>query len=208
MALDPKRKSACKAAILDHLDHVGPREWNAVRDAFADVPKATFWRLVRTTRAEVLIDKVQAIPAGDEAAQDAAVDEAFSTDYSNLASDLKNSLREPPRLRDLCGRDAIDPQAVLAACIANANAVVDHARAADGKVRQPKLLLAASKVMADVLRTAAAVSTVLWDERRVRDFYKAMMEEIAAESPAVAARIAARLEDLNARSGLASSIGR
>ena len=202
MALNPKRKAACKAAILDHLDHVGPREWNAVRDAFADVPKATFWRLVRTTRAEVLIDRVQDLPAG--AAQDAAIDEAFSEDYSNLAK----SLHEPPRLRDLCGRDAIDPQAVLAACIANANAVVDHTRAADGKVRQPKLLLAASKVMADVLRTAAAVSAVLWEEQRVRDFYKAMMEEIAAESPAVAARIAARLEDLNARTGLASGIGR
>lgn len=202
MALDPKRKAACKAAILDHLDHVGPREWNAVRDAFQDVPKATFWRLVRTTRAEVLIDRVQDLPVG--AAQDAAIDEAFSEDYRNLSK----SLREPPRLRDLCGRDAIDPQAVLAACIANANAVVDHARAADGKVRQPKLLLAASKVMADVLRTAAAVSAVLWEERRVRDFYRAVMDEISAESPAVAARIAARLEDLNARSGLASGIGR
>lgn len=72
----------------------------------------------------------------------------------------------------------------------------------------PKLLLATSKVMADVMRTAAAVSAVVWDERRVQDFYKAMMEEIAAESPAVAARIAARLEDLNARAGLASGMGR
>jgi hypothetical protein len=62
--------------------------------------------------------------------------------------------------------------------------------------------------MTDTLRTAAAVSAVLWEERRVRDFYKATMEEIAAESPAVAARIAARLEHLNARSGLASDIGR
>lgn len=145
---------------------------------------------------------MQAIPA--DVAQDAIIDEAFAEGYNDLAK----GLREPPRLGDLCGRDAIDPQAVLAACIANANAVVDHARAADGKVRQPKLLLAASKAMADVLRTAAAVSAVLWDERRVRDFYKVMMEEIAAESPAVAARIAARLEDLNTRSGLASGIGR
>jgi len=206
MALDPKRKAACRAAILDHLEHVGSREWNAVRDAFPDVPHATFWRLIRTARAEMLLSKVQAVPAGDDqdAEQDAIIDGEFATDYRNLAK----SLREPPRLRDLCGRDAIDPQAVLAACIANANAVVDHARAADGKVRQPKLLLAASKVMADVLRTAAAVSAVLWDERRVRDFYRAVMDEIAAESPEVAARIAARLEDLNARSGLASSIGR
>lgn len=148
-----------------------------MRDAFPDVPHATFWRLVRATRAEVLIDKVQAIPAGDD--QDAAINEAFSEDYRNLA----RNLREPPRLRDLCGRDAIDPQAVPAACLANANDVVTHARGADGKVRAPKPLIQASKLMADTLRTAAAVSAVLWEERRVRDFYKAMMEEIAAESP-------------------------
>lgn len=57
--------------------------------------------------------------------------------------------------------------------------------------------------MADTLRTAA-VSAVLWEERRVRDFYRATMEEIAA----AAMRIAARLEALNERSGLASGIGR
>ena len=53
MALDPKRKAACRAAILDHLEHVGSREWNTVRDAFPDVPHATFWRLIRTARAEM-----------------------------------------------------------------------------------------------------------------------------------------------------------
>jgi hypothetical protein len=169
------------------LEHVGSREWNAVRNAFPGVPHATFWRLIRTARAEVLLSKVQAIPAG--VAQDAIIDEAFTEDYTNL----NQSLREPPGLRDLCGRDAIDPQAVLAACLANASDVVTHARGADGKVRAPKLLIQASKLMADTLRTAAAVSAVLWDERRVRDFYKAMMEEIAAESPDTAMRIA-RLE--------------
>ncbi len=206
MAIDQKRRAACRAAVLDHLKHVGPREWNVVRDAFADVPQATFWRLVRVTRAEVLIDKVQAVPAGDnqDAQQDAVIGEEFSSDYAGLA----NGLREPSRHRDLCSPGAIDPQALLSACIANANAVMDHARGADGKVRSPKLLIQASNVMANVLRTAAAVSAVLWDERRVRDFYRAVMDEIAAESPAVAARIAARLEDLNARSGLASGIGR
>lgn len=201
MALDPKRKAACKAAILDHLEHAGSREWNTVRDAFADVARATFWRMVRAAKAEVLVRKVQAVPPG--AAQDAVIDEAFAEDYTNL----NKSLREPPGLRDLCGRDAIDPQAVLAACLANANEVVAHARAADGKVRQPKLLLHASRLMAETLRTAAAVSAVLYDERRVRDFYRSIMEEIAAESPACAARIAARLEALNARAGLVSVIG-
>lgn len=201
MALDPKRKSACRDAIRDHLEHAGSREWNAVRDAFADVPHATFWRMVRAVKAEALVRKVQALPAGS--AQDVAIDEAFAEDYRDLA----RGLREPPRLRDLYGQAAIDPQAVLAACLANANDVVTHARGADGKVRAPKLLIQASKLMADTLRTAAAVSAVLWEERRVRDFYKAMMEEIAAESPEVAARIAARLEALNARSGLVSGIG-
>jgi len=39
---------------------------------------------------------------------------------------------------------------------------------------------------------------VLLDGRRVRDFYRAFMEEIKAESPELTARILARLEALNA----------
>lgn len=202
MALDPKRKAACKAAILDHLDHAGPREWNAVRSAFPDVPHATFWRLVRDVKAETLVRKVQALPPGPE--QDAVIDKTFADDHRAIIQ----SLREPPRLRDLFGQDAIDPQVVLAACLQNARAVIDHAQPDGGKVRQPKLLLAASRLMAETLRTAAAVSETLQDERKVRDFYRAIMEEIAAESPAVAERIAARLEALNARAGLVSVIGR
>lgn len=202
MALDPNRKAACKAAILDHITNVGPREWSAVRDVFQDVPQASFWRLVREAKAAVLAVKVQGTSAGAE--QDTAAGEAFDGECRELAKNL----REPPRLRDLCGPDAIDPRAVLAECLKNANSVIDHARAADGKVRSPKLLLAASKVMADVLRTAAAVSATLLEERRIRDFYRAVMAEIMAESPACAARIAARLEALNARAGLVSGIGR
>ncbi len=54
----------------------------------------------------------------------------------------------------------------------------------------------------------AQVSAVLLDERRVRDFYRAFMEEIKAESPELAARILAGLEALNASYGLVSVIGR
>jgi len=201
MALDPKRKPACQAAIREHIAQVGAGGWDPLRREFADVPQATFWRWVRAAKAETLLHRVQALPLG--AAQDAVVDETFAQDHR----DLVNGLRDPPRLRDLCAA-AIDPQAVLAACLKNANEVVDHARASDGKIRSPKLMLAASKLMADVLRTAAAVSSVLLDERRVRDFYRAFMEEIKAESPELAARILARLEALNASYGLVSVIGR
>ena len=201
MAISQTRKAACQAAIKDHLKHAGSREWSTVRDAFGDVSTASFWRWVRAAKAETLLHRVQALPLG--AAQDAVIDETFAQDHRNLV----NGLREPPRLRDLCAA-AIDPQAVLEACLKNANEVVDHARASDGKIRSPKLMLAASKLMADVLRTAAAVSSVLLDERRVRDFYRAFMEEIKAESPELAARILARLEALNASYGLVSVIGR
>ena len=205
MALDPKRKAACKAAILDHLDHAGPREWNAVRSAFPDVPHATFWRLVRDVKAEAMASKVQAAPPGDDqdAVQGAIIDKTLDEGRRVIAQ----TLREPPRVRDLLGQDAIDPRAVLADCLANARAVIDHAQPDGGRVRQPKLLLAASRLMADVLRTAAAVSETLLEEGRIRDFYRMIMEEIAAESPACAARIAARLEALNARAGLVSVMG-
>lgn len=183
MAIPPRLKAACQAAIADHLEHTGGTDWSTVRAAFPGVAEATFWRLVRAAKAG-----------------SAAPNERLAKGHR----DLVDVAREP--LHDLGA--SIDPQAVLAACLENANAVAAQARTADGKIRSPKLMLAASKLMADVLRTAAAVSAVLLDERRVRDFYAAIMAELRAESPEFAARVAARIEALNSDSGLASGLGR
>jgi hypothetical protein len=183
MAVDSKRKAACQAAIHAHMEHFGARHWDTVRRDFEDIPQATFWRLVRDTKKQTIARKVD-----------------------DLAARAEPVLPTVPSIGDL--RGAIDPQAVLSACLQNANAVIDYAKSADGRVRNAKLLIAATRAMTEILRTAAAVSSTLLDERQTRDFYRAIMDEMAAESPQLRARVAVRFEALNSEMGLKSYIGR
>lgn len=183
MAVDQKRKAAAKAAIIDHLLQVGSHEWDALRRDFEDIPTATWWRMVRAAKGQTIARKVEA-----------------------LAARAEPVLPTVPSIGDL--RGAIDPQAVLSACLQNANAVIDYAKSADGRVRNAKLLIAATRAMMEILRTAAAVSSTLRDERQTRDFYRAIMDEMAAESPQLRARVAVRFEALNSEMGLKSYIGR
>ncbi len=128
-------------------------------------------------------------------------------DWTRTAA-VGQKLARPPGLSDLCRKDVIDPQAVLAEGLRVATEIIDGARDQNGKIRVSKTALQAVGVQAKILQTAAAISNTLLEERRIRDFYRAIMEEIKAESPATAARIIARLEALNSRPGLASNIGR
>lgn len=183
MAIPPRLKAACQAAIADHLEHTGGTDWSTVRAAFPGVAEASFWRMVRAAKAG-----------------SAAPSERLTKGHH----DLVDVAREP-----LHGLGAsIDPQAVLAACLENANAVAAQARTADGKIRSPKLALAAAKLMTEVLRTAAAVSSVLLDERQTRDFYRSILAELEAESPELKERIAARFEALTSGMTLRPYVGR
>jgi len=196
MPLDPKRKSACKAAIVDHLEHTGSQGWDQVRRDFEDIPIATWWRWVAAAKALVLDRKVRALGArADELAGD------------GLRA-IADALPTVPSIGSLCADTTLDPSALLYSCLLHAGEVVAHARGPDGKVRNPKLLLAGSRHIVDVLRTAAAISSTLLDERQARAFYKALMAEMEAESPEFAARVTARFEAFNNQMGLRSYVGR
>lgn len=195
MAIDQKRKAACQAAIHAHIAQVGAGGWDPLRHEFEDVSPATFWRLVKAGKAQALAGKAKSINARTD---------PLAGDGLHTAA---ASLPAVPSIGDLCAA-AIDPQAVLAACLKNAAEVVEHSKAADGKIRSPKLLLQASKAMTEVLRTAAQVSSTLLDERQARSFYRAITEALEAESPQLKSRVLDRLEALNADLGLKSYVGR
>jgi len=178
MAIDQKRKGACQRAITEHIARHGAGSWDHLLREFEDIPPATFWRWVRAAKGPATAQEAPAAPA----------------------------LPAVPGVGDLRGA-AIDPQAVLSECLRHAQEVIAYSRGTDGRLRSPKLLLAASRAMGEVLKTAAAVSATLLDESRTRDFYRAIWAELEAESPAFRARVAARLEAVNADLGLRSYVG-
>lgn len=202
MAIARSTKAACRAAIARHLADEGAGDWHSVLKQFPQINERTFWRMVKSTRAEVLADRAEAIPA----AADPQVMQDVADDIDVAA--MGQALTRPPGLSDLCRADVIDPNKVLSEGLRVATEIIDNARGPDGKIRVSKTALQAISTQARILQTAAAISNTLLEERRIRDFYRAVMAEIMAESPSCAARIAARLEALNSRPGLASHIGR
>jgi hypothetical protein len=203
MAITKRLKADCRAAIARHLATEGSGDWDVVMKAYPGVPPSSFWRWVREVRSETLTDRAEPIPA----AADPQVTQDVIDDIDAEAT-MGQALTRPPGLSDLCRADVIDPNKVLAEGLKVATEIIDNARGPDGKIRVSKTALAAISTQARILQTAAAISNTLLEERRVRDFYRTIMAEIMKESPACAARIAARLEALNSRPGLASHIGR
>ncbi len=203
MAITKRLKADCRAAIARHLATEGSGDWDVVMKAYPGVPPSSFWRWVREVRAETLTDRAEPIPADidPQAAQDAI-------DDIGVEAAVGQKLTRPPGVSDLCRAGVIDANAVLAEGLKIATEIIDGARDQNGKIRVSKTALQAVNVQANILKTAAAISNTLLEERRIRDFYRAVMAEIMAESPSCAARIAARLEALNSRPGLASHIGR
>jgi len=203
MAIGKTTKAACRAAIAKHLADEGAADWRSVMQRFPQVNERTFWRMVKTVRAETLVGRAEPI----QAAADPQVTQDVIDDIDAEAT-MGQALTRPPGLSDLCRADVIDPNRVLAEGLKVATEIIDNARGPDGKIRVSKTALAAISTQARILQTAAAISNTLLEERRIRDFYRTIMAEIMKESPSCAARIAARLEALNSRPGLASHIGR
>jgi hypothetical protein len=78
-------------------------------------------------------------------------------------------------------------------CVMAAAQAVDHARLEDGRIRNAKLLLAASEHMRRCVETAGRITEVMMRAERVERFHAAIIEEIGKEAPVVAERLAMRL---------------
>lgn len=50
--MDHFRLEGLRRAVREHLTEHGARNWKLVTDRFTDVPRATFWRIVKAVRAE------------------------------------------------------------------------------------------------------------------------------------------------------------
>jgi hypothetical protein len=74
--------------------------------------------------------------------------------------------------------------------------LVREAAFADGKVRNAKMLLRAVETMRRNLETAAKLQAAMHELASVERFHKAIVSEIAQESPELAQRVMARLNNL------------
>lgn len=128
----------------------------------------------------------------DEPGQDARAEASIAAAQLPLAV----------RIEDVAGSGgALDAISKLNACIAAAEKVMRYASHPDGDVRAPKLILAAAETLRRCLDTATRLHEALRSVQEVDRFHQAVLDELALESPALAARVVARLSAVAGRYG-------
>ncbi len=83
---------------------------------------------------------------------------------------------------------------LLQDALACSTQVMQHARDADGRVRNAKLLLSAAGTLARCLDTAMRLQASLQNSAALEAFHEAVIAEIRVESPVTAERIVRRLQ--------------
>lgn len=119
----------------------------------------------------------------------------------SAAEDISKSLPAVVRPEHIVNAGAIPIIARLNECVETAQNLMTHARTEDGRIRNAKLLIAASEHLRRCLDTAARIADQMRAVNQVDRFHAAIIEEVSRESPECAERIQRRLSTLAAEWG-------
>jgi hypothetical protein len=165
-------------------------------EAFKDtVPRSTFYRWLTEIDGAPL-DRTVAEMIRDARLGGRAEVESVAGEVQARAA---AALPKVPSLEDCAA--ATTPLPVmekLHKCLAAAEDVMARSRDAAGAVRNSKMLLQAAEQLRRSLDTAVKLQEAISDGLQIEQFHAAIMEEIAKIDPSVAARITARLLEVNA----------
>lgn len=200
---DATTRQAALAAIAEHLETIGPKDWSIVRDRFPDVAEATFWRWVKQVKASA--PKPEAI----ERAQRKLAELGDGATVEQTAAIFRDAL--PP-----CGPDPIEYLAKngegavrginfvkeLHRQLQSCEQLREHATGPDGKIRNTQLFGQALKLKDATLRTAFKVLEGAYNMGRMERTRQAILDAIAEASPETARKIVGKLQDADARTGM------
>lgn len=194
-----EREQACKD-ITRVLSRLGPRDdlRRMKEKKYPDVPRRTWQRWIEKVESSGAPAIMAARRMKRKAAQRAGQPEPEESMVETVTERL------PPVIRpeDVAGTGLIPAMDIIQKCLEDARQVQSHCQAEDGRLRNPKLYIAASRHMLDVMRTASYVAKQLTDAQRIEQFHMAMLDEIRSVDPVVAERILDRLEKINREWGL------
>lgn len=186
-----------EAALLAEIERVGidALDRGAVVRRFAspEASQRTLYRwcadLVDSGRAGQHLAAVLTAAAAARAARSAAP----AADAAREAVAAMPTIATPATI---VGTSPVGLVENLGEAIRCVNQVMTHARDAEGKVRNAKLLLTASGTLSRCLDTAIRLYAAMHQHSALEAFHASVLAEVAAESPATAERIVARLKRL------------
>lgn len=209
----PARAAVAKAAILDHVQVVGGKNWRDVFELFPDIPVSTMWRWARELKRanpppEAIALARANIRSVTEGVEIARAVEARAAGVEEIARHIPAA--PSPAYLATSGQQGMN----------NLNFMVEFRRlyadaemlrtysvnaAKEGepeKIKNPLAFDRSVQRRLSVLEGYVKVSQQIYDVRMMADFYDSIIAEIKAEQPQVAQRIMKRLADLNARRGM------
>lgn len=177
------------AAMLAQGDETG---LSSLRDKYQSVPKASWHRWVKSVKTMVghIDQKTMRLDESAAIALEASehLPAAPSPDYittSGRASGNLDFMRELERLYE-------DAEKLRTFAMDEKT----------GRIKLPKYLAQSINLRNGLLQTTLKAMQEVWDLRRMTEFYDAVINAVAEESPECAGRIMERLKKLNAETGM------
>jgi hypothetical protein len=195
-------RARVEAAVLAEVSRVGVAAFNratVVRPFLVEGGKqATLYRW---------IDQILASGSPDEhlakVIEGAAADRIAkeSVPGAGMAAEVRTRLPATVKIEHIATVGVVPVIDRLNTCLAASEQLMAHARTEEGKVRNARLLLAASEHLRRCIDTAARITDTLMRADKVERYHAAIIEEIAAENPSTAERILLRISRLTAAWG-------
>jgi len=90
----------------------------------------------------------------------------------------------------------------IQSCIQHAEKIVAYCEMDDGKIRNPKLYLIASRHILEAMKAAANISHQLMDAQRLEQFHQAIFNRLKERDPVLVEQILDDLDQLNREWGV------
>lgn len=195
--VDPALRAAVETAV-DQAISVG--EFSRVRivDQFAsrhEVSRATLFRWVQRRAFE---KTVSPITEKTLAADAAFVDQAAAPDSEADAARGK-ALALLPLGLEARGGAAVDLASVIAASIGELSAALALAKAADGTIKNPRLMLQIVNAIAQQVALAARIRPSVEHRAAQEQFMNDLVEAVIEEPPIIRDRVISRMQALRRR---------
>lgn len=204
--LDENRRKSLKMAIHQHLSLVGPGDWDKLMNEWRDVPRSTFFRIIKEVRDE--------ITAGAAAAESPEALRVAQARVRAVAEPLANIQHETARhipatpspaliARDgMRGARNIDFIGRFESLYSDAEMQRSAAMAVDPdtgreRIKNPMMFANSVKLRCSILEAEMRALEGAFNFEGLQELYSIIIEEIGKESPELQHRILVRLRNLN-----------
>lgn len=202
--LSEELKTKVKDAIRSHLALNGARNWDSVLSKFPEVSAATFHRLVKDVREDIMMNAAQDSPEALRVAQQRikAVEEHLPQVQEETARQIPCA-PSPAIIASKRDRGA----AYLKVLTVMENVLDDGevlrewsiTRLPEGgfKVKNPQFFVKAANMRMDVARAYLEALAQAYDLKQINEFYNLILDEVGKASPEVQHAILLRLKQAN-----------